>query len=199
MDHKRINHIKTNLIEKSLKIWKILKIDFQNFHTSSKASKSTSQTFLGSLHNKISCNTYFMKYSERDISQCILALRNPKKHVAVQNLSTYDAWKYIRKQSKNNKLKIKLQHGMMNLNYEMALTLCPIFKIILSGSKIKIQETLTTIPPIHVYINRVNNRSVLKIKDGYKLELQTPETMKLISTTKKINRPRKNWRKSVES
>ena len=48
-----------------------------------------------------------MKYSERDISQCILALRNPKKDVAVQNLSTYDAWKYIRKQSKNNKLKIK--------------------------------------------------------------------------------------------
>ena len=88
---------------------------------------------------------------------------------------------------------------MMNLNYEMALTLCPIFKIILSGSKIKIQETLRTIPPIRVYINRVNNRSVLKIKDGYKLELQTPETMKLISTTKKINRPRKNWRKSVES
>ena len=74
---------------------------------------------------------------------------------------------------------------MMNLNYEMALTLCPIFKIVLSGSKIKREETLTTIPPIHVYINRVNNRSVLKIKDGYKLELQTPETMKLISTTKK--------------
>ena len=65
---------------------------------------------------------------------------------------------------------------MMNLNYQMVLTLCPIFKIILSGSKLKRQETLTTIPPIHVYINRVNNRSVLKIKDGYKLELQTPET-----------------------
>ena len=39
---------------------------------------------------------------------------------------------------------------------------------------IKKNETLTTIPPIHVYINRINNRLVIKIKDGYKLELQTP-------------------------
>ena len=36
-----------------------------------------------------------------------------------------------------------------------------------------------TFPHIHVYINRINNRLVFKIKDGYKLELQTPETMKL--------------------
>ena len=35
---------------------------------------------------------------------------------------------------------------------------------------IKKDETLTTIPPVHVYINRINNRSVFKIKDGYKLE-----------------------------
>ena len=29
-------------------------------------------------------------------------------------------------------------------------------------------------PPIHVYINGSNNRLMIKIKDGYKLELQTP-------------------------
>ena len=39
---------------------------------------------------------------------------------------------------------------------------------------IKNHETLTIIPPIHVYINRINNRLAFKIKDGYKLELQTP-------------------------
>ena len=33
-------------------------------------------------------------------------------------------------------------------------------------------ETLTAIPPIHVYINIINNRLVFKIKAGYKLELQ---------------------------
>ena len=39
------------------------------------------------------------------------------------------------------------------------------------------RETLTVIPPIYVYISRNNNRLVLKIKGGYKLELQTPEPM----------------------
>ena len=53
---------------------------------------------------------------------------------------------------------------------------------------IKKHETLTTIPPIYVYINRGNNRLVFKIKDAYKLELQTPETMKLFGNTKKNNR-----------
>ena len=32
-------------------------------------------------------------------------------------------------------------------------------------------------------------------EDGYKLELQTPETMKLFGSTKKINRQNKEWRK----
>ena len=38
-----------------------------------------------------------------------------------------------------------------------------------------------------------------KIKDGYKLELQMPETMKLIGRTKKINRQNKKWRKRTKS
>ena len=42
---------------------------------------------------------------------------------------------------------------------------------------IKKHEALTTTSPIHVYINRINNRLVFKIKNGYKLELQTLETM----------------------
>ena len=50
----------------------------------------------------------------------------------------------------------------------------------------KKHETLTTIPPIHVYIKRINDRLVFKIKDGYNLELQTPETIKLFGSTKKL-------------
>ena len=57
---------------------------------------------------------------------------------------------------------------------------------------IKKLETLTTNPPIHIYINRINNRLVFKIKDGYKLELQTPETIKLFGSTKKLRDKRKN-------
>ena len=34
--------------------------------------------------------------------------------------------------------------------------------------------------------HRNNNRLVLKIKDEYKQELQTPETMKLFDSTKKL-------------
>ena len=43
---------------------------------------------------------------------------------------------------------------------------------------IKKHETLTTIPliHIHVYINIINNKLVLEIKDVYKLEFQKPET-----------------------
>ena len=49
---------------------------------------------------------------------------------------------------------------------------------------IKNHETLTKISPIHVYINRINNRLVFKIKDGYKLKLQTSEIMKLFGSSK---------------
>ena len=56
-------------------------------------------------------------------------------------------------------------------------------------------ETLTTIPPIHIYINIVNNRLVFKIKDGYKLELKMPETMKLFGSTKKLIYKTKNGEK----
>ena len=49
----------------------------------------------------------------------------------------------------------------------------------------KKHETLTTIPPIHVCINRINNTLVFKIKDGYNLELQMPERVKLFGSTKK--------------
>ena len=50
---------------------------------------------------------------------------------------------------------------------------------------IKKYETLTAIPPINAYISRINNRLVLTIKDGYKLQIQTPETMKLFGSTEK--------------
>ena len=42
--------------------------------------------------------------------------------------------------------------------------------------------------PVYIYINRINNILAFKIKDGYKLELQIPETMKLFGTLSKINR-----------
>ena len=57
---------------------------------------------------------------------------------------------------------------------------------------IKSHDTLTTIPPIHVYNNRINNRLVFKTKDEYKLELQTPETKEKFRSTKKLIDKTKN-------
>ena len=50
---------------------------------------------------------------------------------------------------------------------------------------IKKHETLTENPPVQTYPYKIKNRIVFKIKTGYKLELLTPETMKLLGSTKK--------------
>ena len=63
---------------------------------------------------------------------------------------------------------------------------------------IKKHETLATIPPIHFYVNRINYRMVLKIKDGYELELQTPKTIKLFNSTKKLINKTKKRRKRTK-
>ena len=49
---------------------------------------------------------------------------------------------------------------------------------------IKRHETLTENPSIQIYPNNVKNRIVFKTS-GYKLELLTPETMRLLGSTKK--------------
>ena len=61
------------------------------------------------------------------------------------------------------------------------------------------KHEILTVPPIHVYINRINNRLEFKIKDGCKLELQTPETMKLFASTKELIYGNKKWRKRTKS
>ena len=70
---------------------------------------------------------------------------------------------------------------MMSLNCLMTLIQCQIFKNISSTSQKN--ETLHT-NPIHIHSNSVSSRLVFKTKDGYKLELQTFETMKLFGRTK---------------
>ena len=102
-----------------------------------------------------------------------LDLRNSNKHVALQNLSIYYTWKNkrisIKKKFKNNKLKVIAPPW----NDELEL---PDGSYSVSNIQdcieyiIRKHETLRKIPPIHVYINRINNRLLFKIKDGYKLE-----------------------------
>ena len=57
------------------------------------------------------------------------------------------------------------------------------------------QKTLREIPPIHVYIYRINSRSVFKAKDGCKLGLQTPKIMELLGSIEKLIEKTKNGEK----
>ena len=49
---------------------------------------------------------------------------------------------------------------------------------------IKKHKTIGENAPILIYANTINNRIVFKIKSGYKLELLSKETMKLLGSTK---------------
>ena len=49
------------------------------------------------------------------------------------------------------------------------------------GYIIKKQDTLLTNLSTPIHINRINSRLLFKIKDGYKLELQTYETLSMIN------------------
>ena len=39
-------------------------------------------------------------------------------------------------------------------------------------------------PSVQIYVDKIVNRVTFKIKNGYSLELLTPETMKLLGSTK---------------
>ena len=66
----------------------------------------------------------------------------------------------------------------------MVLILLQIFKTFLDLSSKK-QETLTGNPLVQIYSNKIKNKIIFRIKTGYKLDLLTLETMKLLGSTKK--------------
>ena len=121
-----------------------------------------------------------------------LNLKNPKKNMALANLSIYYTWKNIKSEYNNNKFKISaptwnetfdLPDGSYSID-----DIQDYFEFI-----IKKYETLTENPPIQIYPNKIKNRIIFKIKNGYKLELLTPETMKLLGSTHKDFDKDKNW------
>ena len=114
-----------------------------------------------------------------------LDLRNSNKHVALQNLSIYYTLENIRKQYKNNRLKIIApawndESELPDGSYSVSDILNYIKYII------KNYEKLTAISPVNVYANRINNILIFKTKDGYTLEFQTPETMRLFGCKNKL-------------
>ena len=111
-------------------------------------------------------------------------LKNPNKNMALANLSIYYTWKNIKSEYNNNKFKISAPtwnetFDLPDGSYSIA-DIQDYFEFI-----IKKHETLTENPPIQIYPNKIKNRIVFKIKAGYKLELLTPKTMRLLGSTKK--------------
>ena len=47
-------------------------------------------------------------------------------------------------------------------------------------------------PPTKIYVNKIENRNLFKIKIGHCLELLTPETMKLLESTENKRTKDKN-------
>ena len=120
-----------------------------------------------------------------------LNLKNPNKNIALVNLSIYYTWKNIKTEYNNNKFKIS--PSTCNKTFHSpdgSYTIDDIqdyFEFI-----IKKHETLTDNPSIKIYSNKIKNKIAFKIKNGYKLELLTPETMKLLGSTKNFVDKNKN-------
>ena len=103
--------------------------------------------------------------------------------MALANLSIYYTWKNIKAEHNNNKFKISVPtwnetFDLPDGSYSIA-DIHDYFEFI-----IKNHETLTENSSIQIYSNEIQNRMIFKIKNGYKLELLTPETMKLLGNTK---------------
>ena len=113
-----------------------------------------------------------------------LNLKSPNKNIALDNF-IYHTWENIKSEYSNNKFKIFA--STWNETFDLpdgSYTIDDIqdyFEFIT-----KMHETLTDNPSIKIYSNKNKNRTVFKIKTGYKLELLTPETMKLLGSTKNV-------------
>ena len=112
-------------------------------------------------------------------------LKTPNnKNNGLVNLSMYYTWKNIKSAYNNTKLKISAP----TWNNEFDL---PDGSYSISGSQdyfefiIKNHEALTENRHIQIYPNKIRNRIVFKVKSDYKLEFLSPETMKLLGSTKK--------------
>ena len=137
------------------------------------------ETFFMNTKNSKTREPHRFRYNLIDI----LDFKNPNKYMALANLSTYYTWKNVKSIYNNNKFKISiptwnetfyLPDGSYNISeiqdYMEYL--------------IKRHEAIGENAPILIYANKISNRIELKIKTGYKLELLSKETMKLLGSTK---------------
>ena len=111
-----------------------------------------------------------------------LDLRIGEKVIALSNLSIYYTWKNIKSSYNNNKFKISAptwndEFELPDGSYSIS-DIQDYFEYILKKHGEDIDK-----PSVQIYVNKIENRVTFKIKNGYSLELLTPETMKLLGST----------------
>ena len=114
-----------------------------------------------------------------------------KKVIALSNLSIYYTQKNIKNSYNNNEFKIsaptwKDKFELPDGSYSIA-DIQDYFEYISKKNGENIDK-----PPVQIYVNKIENRVTFKIKNGYSLELLTPETMKLLGSTKNKTTKDKN-------
>ena len=97
-----------------------------------------------------------------------------EKTVALSNLSIYYTWKNIKSSCNNNKVKISARTSSEEFELpDGSYSIYDIqdyFEYILKKHRESVDN-----PPIRIYVNKIQNRIMFKIKNGYYLELLTPE------------------------
>ena len=137
------------------------------------------ETFFTNTKNSETSEPHRFRYNLIDK----LDFKNPNKNMALANFSIYYTWKNVKSIYNNNKFKISaptwnetfdLPDGSYNIS-----EIQDYIEYI-----IKKHKTIGENAPILIYANKISNRIVFKIKTGYKLELLSKETMKLLGSSK---------------
>ena len=111
-----------------------------------------------------------------------LDLRIGGKTIAFSNLSIFYTWRNINSLYNNNKFKISVptwndKFELPDGSYSVS-DIQDYFKYILKKHGQNTEKL-----SVQIYVNKIENRVTLKIKNGYSLKLLTPETMKLLGNT----------------
>ena len=136
------------------------------FMNTENSKRNKSNKFIGQFNDKLNLKT-----------------RN-NKNIGLVNLSIYYAWKNIKSAYNNKKLKISApiwsyEFDLPDGSYSIS-DIQDYFEFI-----IKKHERLAENPPVQIYPYKIKNRIDFKVNTGYKLELLSSETMKLLGCEKR--------------
>ena len=137
------------------------------------------ETFFMNTKNSKTNESHRFKYDLIDK----LDFKNPSKNMALADLSIYYTSKNIKSVYNNNKYKTSAPTWNDTFDLPDGSYNIPAIQNYIEYI-IKKHETIADTAPILIYANKISNRIVLKIKTGYKLELLSKETRKLIGSTK---------------